>query len=67
VGVRAHELWHIFVLVAALFGAAAAVLLALASVVFDRPPPGLTSARPLVIGLICFAAAVVVVEWLIVH
>jgi hypothetical protein len=67
VGLRAHELWHVVVLVSALLGAGGAVLLALSSVVFDTPPPGLSKARPLVIALIACAAAIVLAEWLIVH
>ena len=63
----AHELWHVLVLAATLFGGAAALILMVTSLVFDSPPEGLVKARPLVLGLILLAAGVFLAEWLVVH
>jgi len=65
--VSAHELWHVLVLAATLFGGAAALILMVTSLVFDSPPEGLVKARPLVLGLILLAAGVFLAEWLVVH
>jgi hypothetical protein len=65
--VKAHELWHILVLASTLFGAAGAVLLLLAPLVFGSTPPGLVRARPIIVGLVALAAAVFLGEWLVVH
>lgn len=62
-----HELWHVVVLAAALLGAAAALLLAAIPLLFETPPPGLTGARPVVLGLVGVAAGIVLVEWQWVH
>lgn len=62
-----HELWHIVVLVSALLAAAGAVLLAAVPLVFESPPPSLGRARPVVLVLVGFGAAVVLVEWLWIH
>ena len=62
-----HELWHVLVLAATLFGGAAALILMVASLVFDSPPEGLVKARPVVLGLILLAAGVFLAEWLVVH
>ena len=62
-----HELWHVLVLAATLFGGAAALILMVTSLVFDSPPEGLVKARPLVLGLILLAAGVFLAEWLVVH
>lgn len=64
---RGHELWHVLVLASTLFGAAGAVLLFLSSLIFESPPPGLTRARPLMIGAIALAVGVFAMEWLVVH
>ena len=50
-----------------LFGAAGLIVLALSSLVFEEPPPGLSAWRPVVLVLIAVAAALLVVEWLGVH
>jgi hypothetical protein len=65
--VSAHDLWHVFVLGSTLLAAAGAAILVLASVIFDATPPGLGRARPAVIGLIAVGAAIVLVEWFVVH
>lgn len=62
-----HELWHVAVLVASLFGGAAVALVALAPLVFDDPPEGLVKARPYLIGLGAVAALLLAAEWLGVH
>ena len=62
-----HQVWHIVVLAAALFGAAGGAILLLAPLVFDRPPPGLVRLRPLIVTLIGVAVLLVVAEWTIVH
>ena len=64
---RGHELWHILVLASTLFGAAGAALLFLTPLIFESPPPGLTRARPLLIGAIALAGVVFAAEWLVVH
>ena len=63
----AHEVWHVLVLVTVLAGAGAAVLLVLAPLLFEAPPPGLTRARPLLVAVIAVAVTLLVVEWLAVH
>ncbi len=62
-----HELWHVTVLAASLFGVAAVALVALTPLVFDTPPEGLTRARPYLIGFGVLAGLLVGVEWLAVH
>ncbi|MGH2787566.1 MAG: hypothetical protein ACRDJV_06605 [Actinomycetota bacterium] len=62
-----HEVWHVVVLASTLFGLAAVVLLALASLVFEEVPPGLSRARPLLFALATCAGVVVALEWTIVH
>lgn len=62
-----HELWHILVLTSTLFGAAGLAIVLLAPLVFDRPPPGLVRARPLVLALIGLAVVLLGVEWYAVH
>jgi hypothetical protein len=65
--VASHELWHITVLTTTLLGAAGAGLLVLAPLLFGETPQGLARARPLIVGLVALAAAVLLVEWLAVH
>jgi len=62
-----HELWHVLVLVSALFGAAGAGILVLAPLVFDEMPPGLARARPFVGASVLVAALLIGAEWLGVH
>jgi hypothetical protein len=62
-----HEAWHIFVLVSVLLGVAGAVLLTLVPLVIVPPPPGLSKARSLAVALLALAAAIVLVEWFVVH
>ncbi len=62
-----HELWHVTVLVASLFGGAAVALVALAPLVFDEPPEGFVRARPYLLAAGGFAAVLLGVEWLGVH
>ena len=62
-----HEVWHVTVLAAALFGGAAVALVALAPLVFEAPPEGFVRARPYLLGLGVFAAVLLVAEWLAVH
>lgn len=54
-------------LVSALLGAAAAVVVAAVPLIFESPPPGLRRIRPLVLGLVGLSIALVLVEWLWVH
>lgn len=63
----AHELWHIVVLTATLLGAGGVVIVALAPLVFETPPPGLVRARPVLLFLTLLAALVLLVEWLLIH
>jgi hypothetical protein len=62
-----HEIWHVVVLATTLFGVAGALLLGLATLVFDSPPRGLLRVRPLLVALVAIAAVVFAVEWLVVH
>jgi hypothetical protein len=62
-----HRLWHVLVLASTLLAAAGAGLLALSPLVFEDPPPGLTKARPFVVGLVVFAFLLFLVEWLVIH
>lgn len=62
-----HEVWHVVVLAATLLAAGGLVILALAPLVFEAPPPGLMRARPVVFALAVFAALVLLVEWLLIH
>jgi hypothetical protein len=65
--VSGHEIWHVAVLASTLFGAAGLLILVLAPLLFESPPPGLTRARPVVVGLIAVSVVLVAVEWLGVH
>ena len=62
-----HEVWHVTVLAAALFGGASVALVLLAPVVFDSAPEGFVRARPYLLGLGGLAAVLLAVEWLAVH
>ena len=62
-----HELWHVAVLSTTLLAAAGVGVLALAPLVFDSPPHGLRRSRPIVLGLVGVAAALLILEWLGVH
>lgn len=62
-----HDLWHLVVLGSTLFGAAGLAVLALSSLVFEEPPPGMSVWRPVVLVLVGVAAALLAVEWLAVH
>ncbi len=62
-----HEVWHVTVLAASLFGGAAVALVLLSPLVFDAPPEGLVRARPFLLGLGGFAALLLAAEWLGVH
>lgn len=62
-----HELWHVAVLAAALFGGAALAVVLLAPLVLDPPPDGFSRVRPYLLGLGGLAVALLLVEWLGVH
>lgn len=62
-----HDLWHIVVLGTTLFAGAAAAIVALAPVIFERPPQGLDRVRPAAIGLGVVAVVLLAVEWLGIH
>jgi hypothetical protein len=62
-----HTTWHIVVLSSTLLAAAGLAIVALAPLVFDEPPPGLTKARPWILALIAGAAVLLLVEWLGIH
>ena len=62
-----HRLWHVVVLLSTLAGACGALVLALAPLLFDKPPPGLARARPYALALAAGAAALLAAEWLVVH
>ena len=64
---EAHDLWHVVVLGSTLFAAAGVAIVMLAPALFDSPPPGLTRARPAVVGLALVAVSLVAVEWLGIH
>jgi hypothetical protein len=61
-----HKVWHVAVLAATLFGAAGLVIMLLGPLVLESSE-ALQRARPLVIGLLGLAAALLLVEWLFVH
>jgi hypothetical protein len=62
-----HEVWHIVVLTAALFGAAGAAILLLAPLVFDPVPSGLVRRRYALLAGIGLAISLIVLEWTVVH
>jgi len=62
-----HDLWHIAVLGSTLFGAAGAAIIALGSLVFDAPPPGLARWRGVIAAVVAAAVVLVVLEWTLVH
>jgi hypothetical protein len=62
-----HELWHAVVLATTLVGGAGLAIVLLAPLVFEAPPPGLTRARPVLLGLIGAAAVLLLVEWRAMH
>jgi hypothetical protein len=62
-----HEVWHIVVLAATLFGAAGGAILLLAPLVFDVPPSGLERYRPALLLGVGVAAVLIVLEWTVVH
>lgn len=62
-----HEVWHITILAATLVAAAGAVILVLAPLVFDAPPPGLARYRPVLLLSIGVAVILLVLEWTVVH
>jgi hypothetical protein len=62
-----HEIWHVAVLLSTLFAVAGVAILALGSLVFDEPPPGLARARPAILGLAALGGVLVAMEWLGVH
>jgi hypothetical protein len=65
--VTTHDLWHIAVLGSTLFAAAGVAILALGSLIWDETPPGVTKARPLILGLVAIAGILLVAEWTGVH
>jgi hypothetical protein len=62
-----HHLWHAVVLGSVLLGAAGVVIVVVAPLLFESPPPGLARARPVVMALAVAAGGLVAVEWLIIH
>lgn len=62
-----HEVWHVTVLAASIFGGASVAVVLLAPLVFESPPEGLAAARPYLLGLGAFAALLLAAEWLGVH
>ncbi|HVF54060.1 MAG TPA: hypothetical protein VNC78_10740 [Actinomycetota bacterium] len=62
-----HQLWHITVLAAAVLGGGAALLLVFMPLAFDEPPQGFARYRPWLVAVAALAAALVVVEWTVVH
>jgi hypothetical protein len=62
-----HRLWHAVVLGSALLALCGVALLVLAPLLFEEPPPGLERARPVVLALAGLAAALLAVEWVLVH
>ena len=62
-----HEAWHVFVLLATLFGAAAGAILLLVPLVFEAPPQGFPKTRPYLVALVVAAGLILVLEWAKVH
>lgn len=62
-----HRLWHVSVLVVTLLGAGALALLVLAPLAFDDLPEGLRRARPVLVGAVIAAAALLLAEWRWIH
>ena len=62
-----HRLWHVAVLGSVLLAAAGLAILLVVPLVFERTPPGLRRARPLILAVAGFAAALLALEWLLVH
>ena len=62
-----HEWWHMAVLGSTLFGAAGLALLLLVPLIFDEPPAGFETAKPVIAGLVALAGLLLLTEWLGVH
>jgi hypothetical protein len=62
-----HGLWHAVLLVAILLGSAGAAIVLLAPLLFGNRSVVLARARPVVVGVLIAAAALLVLEWLVVH
>ncbi len=64
---NSHEIWHVFVLAAALVGAAAGALLFIVPLVFEPAPEGFTRYRRALGVIVLVAAALLVLEWTAIH
>ena len=62
-----HGLWHAVLLVAILLGSAGAAIVLLAPLLFGKRSVVLARARPVVVGLLVGVAALLLLEWLVVH
>ena len=62
-----HEVWHVTVLAASLFGGASVAVVLLAPLVFEAPPEGLGRARPFLLGAGAVGGILLALEWLGVH
>lgn len=64
---ESHDLWHLVVLGATLFGAAGLAILVLMPLLFEDAGDAMSRYRPLAIGGVALAGFLLVVEWLGVH
>lgn len=62
-----HEIWHVFVLAAALIGAATGALLFLIPLAFDPPPEGFGRLRPVMLLVVAAVVALLALEWIAIH
>ena len=62
-----HFLWHAVLLIAILLGVAGAAIVLLAPLLFGNRSLALARARPVVVGIAVAAAALLALEWLVVH
>ncbi len=62
-----HAVWHAALLVAILLAFAGAAIVLLAPLLFGTRAVALTRARPVVVGLLVGGAALLLLEWLVVH
>ncbi|MDP9224264.1 MAG: hypothetical protein M3P18_10480 [Actinomycetota bacterium] len=62
-----ERILDVIVLITTLLGGAAAVLLLLSSLVLDKVPDHLARGRWVLLSIVALGAALLLVEWLVIH